>query len=588
MDNALEIHHIDVAGGDATAILVRDENEKILSKVLIDAGAAGGGSQSLTAYITAYLEPATPFDYIISSHYHDDHIKGFYQSKISFTHYVDIGGYKVLDDAPVPSANGSGFNRQPTYFGGYIQHIKTNKTVNKAQRLEIPFIRKDASGTMGPLVIKLGGDVNGATLTCYCADGVLADGTNVLATQKASKDRSFDPNDLSLAFILEWGTFRYFTAGDLSGDPTLQSYYNMENKLVTYLQAQGKLPVTAMKVTHHGSERSSYFDTDTNTGFLDALKAATLIVSCNVAKKVPHPTFMDRVYNYASANKATLLFLNDMQYTPSELEYAGMAKIIGNAALNCNAAIQTDPNIISNKAKAIVLRRLSDGKSETLPIGKDDLTYTKQDLSNNTYIVLLRNGKFVRTGGMLSSPNNLQLTASINAILKSSLDDCFSNQAKVIAGWLKMDLDQTKSDGREYLTQNLPDLAEVIPVSSAYDNTWETKLTEKMQTLFSSVFQLTAITGKNFYTVNNTAFNDFSLEERETIYYLMTGNKYQSLVLYYLNNGVFPTGPNDRRYIRYYRDPSNFWNSGGEPYTVDVTEDRTAVIAAEVGGKRKR
>ena len=63
-DISLEIHHLDVRGGDATAIIVKqhhadhnmdseepEETETELYRVLIDAGAEGSGSGALKYYL---------------------------------------------------------------------------------------------------------------------------------------------------------------------------------------------------------------------------------------------------------------------------------------------------------------------------------------------------------------------------------------------------------------------------------------------------------------------------------------------------------------------------------------------------------
>src|SRR5215211_1074485 len=106
----LEIHHINVRGGDATAIIVKD-NGAIVYSVLIDAGAEGSGVGILTEYLQKFIFPTTPlstsstsstssssassssatppaaafaFDLIVASHYHNDHMDGFRKAGIRF------------------------------------------------------------------------------------------------------------------------------------------------------------------------------------------------------------------------------------------------------------------------------------------------------------------------------------------------------------------------------------------------------------------------------------------------------------------------------------------------------------------------
>lgn len=82
--------------------------------------------------------------------------------------------------------------------------------------MEKDFDLKDAT----PLELELGKGT-GIKLTCYCANGMLANGTDVLGSQKSTKQKDISPNDVSLAMLLEWGEFRYLTAGDMSGDESL-------------------------------------------------------------------------------------------------------------------------------------------------------------------------------------------------------------------------------------------------------------------------------------------------------------------------------------------------------------------------------
>lgn len=73
-DLGLEIYHLDVSGGDATAILVKDleqETEtggKTTYAVLIDAGAENHGSAYLKTYLKAHK--MEKFDCIVATHYH--------------------------------------------------------------------------------------------------------------------------------------------------------------------------------------------------------------------------------------------------------------------------------------------------------------------------------------------------------------------------------------------------------------------------------------------------------------------------------------------------------------------------------------
>src|SRR5262249_53961451 len=153
---------------------------------------------------------------------------GFSAAGIQFKKFIDIGGYAHTGGEDFKPCNGIGAGAQTKIFDNYKQQVQSQVKDNGAARIPIPFIEKGFAGKAEPFVHKLGD--TGITLTCYCANGILADGTNVLEVQRKNKKRTISPNDVSLAMILEWGDFRYFTAGDLSGDESISSYYDIESK----------------------------------------------------------------------------------------------------------------------------------------------------------------------------------------------------------------------------------------------------------------------------------------------------------------------------------------------------------------------
>lgn len=389
MNLSLEIHHVGISGGDSTAIVVRDLDkptdkgwENITFKVLIDAGGEDydRGMYRLGPYLKRFFGNRS-FDYIIASHYHDDHIAGFAQSGITFKKFIDIGGYAAGLDWFNPYNPMGDLSQDSTSVTRYQQYVHNEVIAGKASRHELPFIKHenyDAAGRLkdackGPVKIELGAGTN-IWLTCYCASGILADGTNVLRQniqtrilrlnnkpedgsglntaeqhdlEKFTKTwlQDVSPNDLSIGMILEWGDFRYFSCGDLSGDLSLMRYYNIEEALVRYLRdtiktlnANGK-PITVLKATHHGSNHNNYpkevsrkvaktsskgEDQDTTTsgkntkpfksqnglGFLDELQPTTIIVPANQMKGVPGAEFLQRAGEYCQ-HRNTALKLSD-------------------------------------------------------------------------------------------------------------------------------------------------------------------------------------------------------------------------------------------------------------------------------------
>ncbi|HYR08902.1 MAG TPA: MBL fold metallo-hydrolase [Longimicrobium sp.] len=362
---SLEIHHIGISGGDATVIVVSYDDAGIMRqvKVLIDAGGEQGTALRLASYFATYFGGAS-FDYIIASHYHADHIAGFQRCGVDFKCVIDIGGY-AIGNTEVRPVNGIG-RSESEVFAGYEYYVgtKVQESNGTSRRLNLPFLDADSTLSPRPVEIPLVPTSSDITLTCYCAGGVLADGTNVLRRQaelrvlarekvtagdlsKRAKEmarleadvteelKKANPNDLSLAFLLEWKSqgFRYWTAGDLSGDLRLTRYANLEEPLIAYLRDKLNhltTPITVMKATHHGSNHNNYpasvkrvptykntsceegndddddmegtglveFKAVNRKGLLDELCPETIIIPCNQMKGVPGGEFVERLEAY--------------------------------------------------------------------------------------------------------------------------------------------------------------------------------------------------------------------------------------------------------------------------------------------------
>ena len=129
MSLRLEIHHIGLSGGDSTMILVRDQTtSEIVCKVLIDAG--GESDDNGISFLNGYLsdfEPQMPFDYLIASHYHADHINGVARSGIPFKRFIDLGGYATGNNLPVDPINPLGnLSDDSAVVTQYQHHIDKN------------------------------------------------------------------------------------------------------------------------------------------------------------------------------------------------------------------------------------------------------------------------------------------------------------------------------------------------------------------------------------------------------------------------------------------------------------------------------
>jgi len=536
-DLSLEIRHLDVSGGDSTAILVKNlATDTTVYAMLIDAGAEAHGS----AYLKKYLEAHKlgPFDCIVATHYHQDHIQGFKAANIEFTRFLDNGGYPDKDSQVFKPRNFIGKGAQTTVFDSYKDRVQKQKTT----RVEIPFIKDGFSGKAEPLTLRLG-EHTGITLTCYCANGILANGKDILGEQKKTKNKDISPNDVSLAFVLEWGDFRYLTAGDLSGDRDISSYYNIEEHLVNYLTDLTNGPlrnksITVFKASHHGSEHSNHAD------LLKTLKPDTIIVCCNIQKQVPSPLFLGRLGTYFTTQKtATAVFTNTMKIFKNDDRYAPLERIQDNIATGNVVFTGKEEKEEKDKQEqvasnlgikcAIIRRRVRDGHQ----CDYDDMTLEGMQITKKTgyEIVLMPRDK--------DEANNLEATVkfrsydlkrSWQSILAdgSTIADCFKEQAKEMVRWLTCDrkettIDEEATQGKDYITEHYPGLMKTIDEFGELGEVLELNLHRKMTEMFNSSFEFNKTQYPWMYKPKLS--NLLTSDEKKTLYNLLMNNYHQKV-----------------------------------------------------------
>ncbi|MCK4404055.1 MAG: MBL fold metallo-hydrolase [candidate division Zixibacteria bacterium] len=205
-NDTLYVYCIDVGQGDAT-LIVSPTNKT----VLIDAGDANKGYDEVFPFLDSL--GITSLDYIIATHYHEDHIGG-----------ID----EVINSIGLDSIKECVYDRGWGYHGTqYDQYV----TAAGSKRMEI----EDST------VINLG---IGITLTC-----VAVNGNGVLPGPFS--DGEYDENDLCVALKLSNGYCDFFVAGDLSGQNT-SKYKDIETSVAPEV---GKVEI--YQVNHHGSKYSS-------------------------------------------------------------------------------------------------------------------------------------------------------------------------------------------------------------------------------------------------------------------------------------------------------------------------------------------
>ncbi len=229
----LQIHHMDVGQGDG-AVLISPGGQVVLLDVGEDMK-----KRDCTKPVS-YLDQLgiKHIDYLFVSHYHFDHI-GCIQA--------------ALEQVPL---QGQAYDRGGSYPGATYTNYK-NAVGNH---------RKTA--TVGDTVTLDKNSQNPVVITVVAVGGKSKNGT-VQTTNE---------NDLSLAVVVSFGSFREEIGGDLSGDNT-QMYQDVETPVAPDV---GKINV--YKVHHHCSSHS------TNDAWMEATQPTVGIISTGDGNDYGHPT----------------------------------------------------------------------------------------------------------------------------------------------------------------------------------------------------------------------------------------------------------------------------------------------------------
>lgn len=265
----LEIHQLNVGQADAAVIFVK-KDDAVLKTVVID------GGKWYTKYrdqIRAFLNfhKVNRIDIMINSHYDGDH----------------VGGLKLLlrdTSKMIPNLSVS-----KVYDRGnkYVTRAFTSNTTVQFRALAGYGNRQHAKVEPGE-IIKLYNDPNGThhiNMICVASAGevIKADG----ALDDRITTNNPDENDLSTAFLIEYGKFRYFTGGDIGGhhgsvagcdDSYSCNFTDIESGVADYINH-----VCVFKVNHHGSRCS------TSKYFLNKINATVAINSSGKQNTYKHP-----------------------------------------------------------------------------------------------------------------------------------------------------------------------------------------------------------------------------------------------------------------------------------------------------------
>jgi competence protein ComEC len=241
----VEIHQFDVGQGDAALVIIRQpssplnkgETERGSYNLLIDSGPKGKGRKVIVPYLRK-LHIDT-LDAIISTHYHADHIGGVNE---------------VLNSEVVLKCYDRGGSYDSKTFNGYVSLAGLRRTTLNAGDTLFAVSFPNSSNRCSIMCVASGGNI------LHCGyTGTSDENTNSIA--------------ILLTYIANADTFKFFTAGDLTG--------NQESLLAKYDSFIRNISV--MKISHHGSQ------TATNLDALHSFAPKAVFISCGDNNQYGHP-----------------------------------------------------------------------------------------------------------------------------------------------------------------------------------------------------------------------------------------------------------------------------------------------------------
>jgi beta-lactamase superfamily II metal-dependent hydrolase len=218
----LEIYFVDVEGGQATLIVAPSKQS-----LLVDTGWPGMNSRDANRIAAAAKRAGVKqIDYLLVTHYHDDHVGGVPQlaAKLPIRNFVDHG--ETVEHGANADRLFKAYVRTRDASGG--KHIE----VKPGDKIPV----KDLDVT----VLTSGGDAISAALPG-------AGQPNPACANIKPKETDTSENARSVGILIQYGDFRMIDLGDLT--------WNKENELVCPNNKVGA--VDLYLTTHHGVDESN-------------------------------------------------------------------------------------------------------------------------------------------------------------------------------------------------------------------------------------------------------------------------------------------------------------------------------------------
>jgi beta-lactamase superfamily II metal-dependent hydrolase len=316
----LEIWHIDLVGkGDSTLIVAR--NGVNVRSALIDGGLAGASARVHRRVVALGL---TAVNVMIATHYDNDHYQGLRRLLQGGAQHYD--NTRIYDQGRQDTLESTRNQRDGTVKvqsnrdeeDSYARYVKAITGYRRVRVTENVLGRQTVTDDLrragyhngdwlvgkevlwqGTARIPAGTARGRPTLTCIAANQYVlqADSgdnkrlTNSTLNPNGDRER----NAKSLAFLLQFGNFKYYVGGDIEARQEDGSDWNdtgytvntsdRARSLMRYLNPSNNDlgRVHAMKTSHHGSKRSS------SPAFIARLRPQAAIISCGTDNSYLHP-----------------------------------------------------------------------------------------------------------------------------------------------------------------------------------------------------------------------------------------------------------------------------------------------------------